>query len=80
MAMTPERVAERVDVLIESIRDGASYTYAQHNTAQTIDYIRQVHDLGIISASQCQALVIAVNDAASAWQPKVDRNGLRLDS
>jgi hypothetical protein len=78
MAMTPARVTERVDELIESIRDGASHAYAQHNTAQTIDYIRQVHDLGIISASQCQALVIAVNDAADAWQPKVD--GLRLDS
>jgi hypothetical protein len=79
MAMTPERVTKRVDELIESIRAGSSHPYARHNTAQTLHYIEQVHDLGIINAVQFEALVIAVNDAANTWQPRVDRNGLWLD-
>jgi hypothetical protein len=55
--MTPYRVAERVDALIDSIRDGASHVFAEHNAALIIGYIRQVHDLGIINAAQFEALV-----------------------
>lgn len=57
MPMTPYRVAERVDALIDSIRDGASHVFAEHNAALIIGYIRQVHDLGIINAAQFEALV-----------------------
>jgi hypothetical protein len=32
--------------------------------------------LGIINAAQFEPLVIAVNDAADTWQPRVDRNGV----
>jgi hypothetical protein len=72
MAMTPERVAERVALLIEAISDGLGNAFARHNANLTIDYIEQVHTLGIIDEAQFQALVVAVNDAANAWQPKVD--------
>lgn len=69
MAMTPERVTERVDALIESIRYGSSHVYAEHNARLTLDYIEHVHHLGIIDAAQFQLLVIAVNDVADDWQP-----------
>lgn len=79
MAITPERVTERVELLIESIRDGLGHSFAEHNVALTLDYIEQVHDLGIINREQSIALAIAVNDAADNWQSKVDANGLPLD-
>jgi hypothetical protein len=79
MAMTPERVAERVAALIETIRDARSDAFAGHNANLTIDYIEQVHTLSIIDEAQLQALVVAVNDAADAWQPKVDPDGIPLE-
>jgi argininosuccinate lyase len=79
MAMTPERVTERVDELIESIRSGSSHAFAEHNVVVTIGYIRQVYELGIIDASQFEALVQAVNDAADAWLPTRDEDGFPLD-
>ena len=78
MAITPERVTERIDELIESIRHGTSQAFAEHNAALTLDYIEHVHHLGIIDAVQFQVLVIAVNDAADDWRPKVDRDGVLL--
>lgn len=72
MPMTPERVTERVAELIETIRDARSDAFAEHNAALTIDYIEQVHTLGIIDDAQFDALVIAVNEAADAWQPALD--------
>jgi hypothetical protein len=72
--MSPERVTERVDALIESIRHGSSHALAEHNALLTLDYIEHVHHLGIIDAAQFQALVITVNDVADDWQP--DPNGL----
>lgn len=77
MSMTPERVAERVDELIESIRHGTSHDFAHHNAAQTISYIRQVHELEIIDIDQFNALVAAVVVAAKDWQPQLDWNGYR---
>lgn len=79
MTMTPERVAKRVDELIESIRHGTSHGFAEHNAVVTIGYIRQVHELGIINAVQFQALVRAVNEAADAWLPNADKGGLPLN-
>jgi hypothetical protein len=76
MPMSPERVTERVDELIESIRHGTSHAFAAQNAALTIDYIRQVHDRGAIDAAQCQALMIAVTEAADSWRPTVDPNGV----
>lgn len=78
MAMTPERVAIRVELLIDSIRHGLSHSLAEHNVALTLGYIGQVHDLGIISREQFIALVIAVNEAADNWRPQVDADGLPL--
>jgi hypothetical protein len=78
MPMTPERVAERVAELIEAIRDALRDAFAEHNAALTIEYVEQVHDMGIITATQFAALVIAINDAADAWQPKVDEDGRPL--
>lgn len=78
MAMTPERIAERVELLIEAIRGAVSGAFAEHNAALTIDYIRQVHEMGIINQDQFQALVTAVNEAADSWLPIVDQNGLPL--
>jgi hypothetical protein len=77
MAMTPERVTERVDELIESIRHGSSHAYAERNALLTLDYIEHVHHLGIIDAAQFHVLVIAVNDVADDWQP--DPDGLPWD-
>lgn len=76
--MTPERVAVRVAELIDSIRHSLSDAFAEHNAALTIGYIGQVHKLGIIDAAQFEALKIAVNLAAAAWEPKVDKDGLPL--
>ncbi|WP_282365336.1 hypothetical protein [Pseudomonas sp. PS02290] len=80
MTMTPERVAIRVELLIEAIRGGMSDAFAEHNAALTIEYIEQVYQTGIISGAQFDGLVIAVNDAADSWQPKVDADGLPLES
>ncbi|MFP3926560.1 hypothetical protein [Pseudomonas sp. W5-36] len=79
MKKTPERIAERVELLIEAIRGGMSDAFAEHNAALTIDYIKQVHEMGIINAEQLEALVIALNDAADSWYPKVDKEGLPLE-
>lgn len=78
MVMTPERVTERVELLIEAIRGAVSDAFAEHNAALTLDYIEQVHQMGIINAEQFQALVAVVNEAADSWQPKVDQDGLPL--
>jgi hypothetical protein len=80
MAMTPERVAERVRLLTESIRHGVGHSFAEHNVALTLGYIEQVHDLGVISREQFMALVIEVNEAADKWRPKIDADGLPLDN
>lgn len=77
--MTPERVIQRVDELIESIRHGTSHAFAEHNAVVTIGYIRQVHELGIINASQFEILVFAVNEAADAWLPTINKDGLTLE-
>lgn len=79
MAMAPERIAERVDELLESIRHGTSHAFAEHNAMVTIGYIRQVHEMGIIDALQFQVLVQAVNQAADAWLPTIDEDGFPLD-
>lgn len=71
---TPERVAERVDSLIRSIRGGLGGEIAEHNAAVTIGYIEQVRYLGIINAAQFDALVAAVNEAADGRLPDSDRN------
>jgi hypothetical protein len=39
MPLSPERVSERVALLIEAIRGGISSAFAEHNAALTIDYI-----------------------------------------
>lgn len=75
MVMTSERVAERVELLIETIRHGLSNAFAEHNAALTIDYIQQVHELGIISDEQFRALLMAVNEAADIWQDQTDSEG-----
>lgn len=69
---TPERVAERVDSLIRSIRGGLGGEIAEHNAAVTVGYIKQVHNLGIITDAQFDALLAAVNEAADAGCPKVN--------
>jgi ABC-type sugar transport system substrate-binding protein len=79
MPMTPERVVERVNDLVESIQHALSAAFAEHNAATTIEYIRQVRDLGIISAAQFETLVNAVNTAADSWVPVIDANGRPLD-
>jgi hypothetical protein len=78
MAMSPERITERVDELIESTRHGSSHAFAAQNAALNIGYIRQAHDRGAIDAAQCQALVIAVTGAADSWRPTVDPDGVLL--
>jgi hypothetical protein len=79
MPMTPERVAERVNDLVESIQHALSAAFAEHHAATTIEYTRQVHDLGIINAAQFETLLNAVNDAADSWVPVIDFNGRPLD-
>jgi hypothetical protein len=78
MSVSPERVAERVDELIESIRQGASQAFAHDNASQSIGYIRQVHELGIIDSDQFNLLVAAVVLAAKSWESKRDDNGVPL--
>lgn len=76
MPITPERITERVGDLVESIRHALSSAFAEHNAAATIDYIRQLHDLGIIDAAQLETLVASVNQAADSWLPSVDKDGV----
>jgi len=78
MVMTPERVTQRVALLIESIRCGVSHSLTEHHAALALEYIEHAHALGIINAMRFDVLVIAVNDAADAWQPKVDEDGRPL--
>ncbi|MBD8598985.1 hypothetical protein [Pseudomonas sp. CFBP 8772] len=73
-----ENDPERVKLLIKAIRGGRSDAFAEHNAALTIDYIKQVHERGIINAEQLEALVIAVNDAADSWYPKLNKGGQLL--
>lgn len=75
MPMTPERIAERVDLLIDSIRGAQSSAFAEHNAAQTLEYIEQLYNLGKINGEQFSTLIIAVNDAADAWQASADQGG-----
>lgn len=79
MAMTPERISIRVELLIESIRGGMRDAFAEHNAALTIDYVEQVYRMGIINEAQFTALVIAVNEAADNWEPSGDANGLPFE-
>jgi hypothetical protein len=79
MAMTPERVAMRVELLIDSIRHGLGHSFAEQNIALTLGYLGQVHDLGIINREQFTTLVIAVNEAGDNWRPGIDADGLPLD-
>lgn len=78
MAMTTERVTERVAELIDAIRHSLSSAFAEHNAAQTLEYVEQLHQLGIIDTAQFQALASAVHDAADSWLPLVDPDGLPL--
>ena len=78
MEMTPERVAARVESLIEAIRHGLSDAFAEHNAALTIEYLQQVRDMGIINGEQFITLLIAVNEAADNWQPRIDSDGMPL--
>lgn len=79
MSMTPERVAERVEELIDSISHATNHAFAEHNAAVTIGYIRQVHQMGIIDTFQFEVLVQAVDRAADAWLPVVDEVGFPQD-
>lgn len=79
MPMTPERVAERVEGLIESIRHALGHSLAEHNAALTISYISQLSEMGIISAAQFHALVRAVSEAVDEWQPSMDKDGVPLN-
>jgi hypothetical protein len=79
MPMTSDRLAERVEPLISSIRTAPSSAYAEHYATLTFKYIEQLHELGIIGDEQFYSLVIAVNDAADAWKPSVDHDGRLLD-
>lgn len=72
--MTPERVAQCVDALIELIREGTSHSYVEHNAALTIDYIEQMRRLGIIEDAQFDALALAVNDVADDWSPEANQD------
>lgn len=76
--MSPERVAQRVDELIEAIRCAPSYAFAERNAAVALDYIEQLHYLNIIDAAQLQALVDAVTEATDTWRPTLDPDGLPL--
>lgn len=79
MAMPPERVAERVELLTEAIRGGVSDEFAEHSAPLTIYYNRQVHDMGTINAAQFADLVRAVNEVADSWLPKLDTDGIPLE-
>lgn len=45
----------------------------------TIDYLRQVHETGIINATQFADLVRAVIEAADSWSPRADKDCLPLE-
>ncbi|WP_346830838.1 hypothetical protein ABDX87_28115 [Pseudomonas abietaniphila] len=75
MSMTPERVAERVDDLVESALHGASRAYAHHNAKQALNYIEQVFELGIITPEQFQRLNAAVEQTVRDWKPQRDADG-----
>jgi hypothetical protein len=79
MSITPVVVAERVAALVKSIHHLASRASAQHHAAQTVGYLRQVRDLGIINAALFDALVDVVEQAMENWQPRRDANGHLLD-
>lgn len=62
--MSPERVAERVEDLIESILRGPCHAYVEENGDEALHYIRQVYERGVINQTQLDALVASVEQAA----------------
>lgn len=69
MGMTPARVAERVAGMIESIRDGCSQSFSEHNTRETLNYVAQVHGMGLINDAQRSALESAIFHCWRERQP-----------
>lgn len=67
MSMTPERVAERVAGLIESILNSSSECFSKHNAHESLFYIAQVHELGIINDAQSLELESAIQQALQDW-------------
>ncbi|MCF7532055.1 hypothetical protein [Pseudomonas petrae] len=67
MSMTPDRVAARVAGMIESIRSSGSKSFSEHNAHESLYYISQVCELGIISEAQRAELESAVHLALQTW-------------
>lgn len=79
MSMTPERVAERVAGMIESIRDGSSHSFSDYNVRETLHYVAQVYEIGLITEAQRTELELAIRDAWQKWQPKASKGHLFSD-
>lgn len=65
--MTPDRVAVRVAGMIESIRSSGSKSFSEHNAQESLYYISQVCELGMISDAQRAELESAVHQALRTW-------------
>ncbi|WP_220793741.1 hypothetical protein [Pseudomonas syringae group genomosp. 3] len=69
MSMGPERVAERVAGMIESIRCSESKCFGEHNAHESLYYLALVHELDMINDPQFAELERAIHDASRDWRP-----------
>lgn len=72
MKMSPELAAERVSGMAESVRNSSSQAFSQHNANEALNYIAQVHEIGIINDAQRAVLESAVRDARRAQVAPVE--------
>lgn len=73
MSLTAERITEQVTEMIESIRAGLSFSFAQHSAERTQAFITEVYETGLIHSdtrSEVEAAVVKVMDE---WKQQPDR-------
>jgi hypothetical protein len=79
MSMTPERVAERVAGMIESIRNGGSHSFSEYNVRKALHYVAQVFEMGIIDDVQRNDFETAIRHSWREWKPKPQQGPLFSD-
>lgn len=73
MSLTPDRVAVRVAGMIESVRSSGSKSFSEQNAHESLYYISQVCELGMISDAQRAELESAVHQALRTWRTPPDQ-------
>jgi argininosuccinate lyase len=73
MSLTAERITVQVAEMIESIRAGLSFSFAQYSAEKTQAYITDVYESGLIDSDTRNALEAAVVQVMNEWKQQPDR-------